>query len=280
MAKKHEDGSIIRFGNYYKNNETTKEPIEWIVVQAENDKVFVITKDIIECKTFDDKGSKIWKDSSLRSWLNNDFLKIAFTESERNDIPDVNLNTTVDGNETSTTDKVFILASDEIEGWLEGKWNKAKPTPYAILKGCEPLEEEGFFTQGCKGTASYFHRDSTLEMSAALGGLAVHYTSLSGEPSIVSEGIRPCMYIMMDNAIYNPQLTEAVRRWFFADQGRIAMVQMVTRMPKMMGAKLDPEDELVMIVNKLKKETYWEQIVPREKMDDVDFVSIAKRFME
>ncbi len=79
---------------------------------------------------------------------------------------------------------------------------------------------------------------------------------------------------------FNAQLTEATRKWFFAEQGRIWMVKMVQQVSKMGIPNLSPEDEQVIIARKLEKETYLEEVVPRERIDEVDFMSLAKLFMD
>ena len=60
------------------------EPIEWRVLDIQEQKVLVISNDILALRQYHDAFSlPPWVDSSLRSWLNNDFYQTAFSEEER-----------------------------------------------------------------------------------------------------------------------------------------------------------------------------------------------------
>ena len=144
--------SIVRFGNYEQDNNTGngKEPIEWIVldVDSENKKALLISRYVLDTqiyyKTYTDVS---WEKCNLRNWLNNTFLKTAFSSSEQKAILKSTLNNDFseqkyDNSEYSkpgatTTDKVFLLSYNEL-------WNKympkkqermAKATPYALAQG-------------------------------------------------------------------------------------------------------------------------------------------------
>ena len=60
------------------------EPITWIVlddINAPDDTVLLISKDIIEVKMLNDKEEEVsWEDSSLNKWLNEEFINKAFKE--------------------------------------------------------------------------------------------------------------------------------------------------------------------------------------------------------
>ena len=80
-------GDIIKFGNYFINDNKTKEPIEWQVLEVSNDKALLITKDAIDCKPYNNERRDItWEDCSLRQWLNNEFINQAFSKEEQNEI--------------------------------------------------------------------------------------------------------------------------------------------------------------------------------------------------
>ena len=73
-------GDIIKFGNYFINDDTTKEPIEWRVLEVSNDKALLITKDAIDCKPYNYEMRNItWENCTLRQWLNNEFINQAFS---------------------------------------------------------------------------------------------------------------------------------------------------------------------------------------------------------
>lgn len=102
------------------------------------------------CKNYHDTYDNVtWETSTLREWLNSEFLDTAFTNRERNAIQDTlvsNLDNpnykTSGGNDT--IDKVFLLSYDEAQnnayGFMSGVSNKSKSrqmrlTPAALVEG-------------------------------------------------------------------------------------------------------------------------------------------------
>ena len=159
-AGSYKVGDIIKFGHYEQDGNTAngKEEIEWQVIKAEGGRVLVLSKYILDCKTYHDtSGAVTWETSALRKWLNNDFKNAAFTSAEQSIIPTVTLVNkdnayygTPGGKDTK--DQVFCLSTDEVEeliGYnvyddkdMEGASHKllAQVTRYAISRGS--TEEE------------------------------------------------------------------------------------------------------------------------------------------
>ena len=102
-------GDIIQFGKY-----------EWKVIDKEDDVVLLLTTTIIDQRDYHDKNEPVsWGNSSLRRYLNNEFLE-DFSEVEKNKklsllviiievIPWYHTKGSSD-----TLDKVFILNLDEV----------------------------------------------------------------------------------------------------------------------------------------------------------------------
>ena len=117
-------GDIIKFGNYFINDNKTKEPIEWRVLEVSNDRALLITKDAIDRKPYDYDDCKpydyelrdiTWEECSLRQWLNYEFINQAFSKEEQNEIILTNISNpnnarygTRGGN--NTQDKIFLLS--------------------------------------------------------------------------------------------------------------------------------------------------------------------------
>ena len=68
------DEKVIN-GNYYWFK---VEPIIWEVINEDEEGYLVISKDLIDASIYDDHNSNNYKESYLRSWLNNEFLNKAF----------------------------------------------------------------------------------------------------------------------------------------------------------------------------------------------------------
>ena len=74
----------ILWGNYWQTNSIEKEPIEWIVLKEENDKMCVISKYCLDCVPYCKTGETfIWKNSYVRKWLNKVFINDAFSKEEQ-----------------------------------------------------------------------------------------------------------------------------------------------------------------------------------------------------
>jgi len=135
-----EPGDTIFFGKYRQSEWTDdKENISWIVLAKESDRLLILTTKCIDCKQFHDVDETCtWETSSIRRWLNNDFLEDAFNGPEKSKILTVNV--PADGNPhydtvflgDATEDKIFLLSIIEAEKYL-GSNEKlmAFPTEYA-----------------------------------------------------------------------------------------------------------------------------------------------------
>lgn len=116
----------VKFGSYPQSDASgnTKEPIEWIVLDRQGDKVLLLSKYILDCKCYNNEREDVtWESCDLRRWLNNDFYYSAFSSSEQNKILTTNvINSdnieydTYGGN--NTNDKVFCLSIDEVKQYF------------------------------------------------------------------------------------------------------------------------------------------------------------------
>ena len=172
-------GQIITFGHYEQDGNLSngKEPIEWIVLEDNGDTLVLMSKDIIESKTLDDysdgQTDYIWADSSLRKWLNNEFLKTAFSDTEISCIKQRTWeydespeSTSEDSSGKDVTDKVSILSYEEVLMYYMGKDLSfddtkvycpnlvAKPSD-AIVKSDSNKNGLGLFTVSIIGKQEY-----------------------------------------------------------------------------------------------------------------------------
>lgn len=95
-------GTVVSFGNYEQDNDDSeKEPIEWIVIDNKDNKVTLISKYVLRFMKFEE----LWTRSAINKWLNDDFVNEAFDKNEASNIVPVEL--------YSTEYKVYILDSKE-----------------------------------------------------------------------------------------------------------------------------------------------------------------------
>lgn len=121
------EGDIVVFGNYEQDNDLDNglEPIEWEVLQIRDGNALLLSHYALDSQPYNQEIQKItWEHCSLRYWLNEEFMNIAFTASEAEQI----METTVINRDNpvyetkggkDTKDKVFILGFDEIEQYYD-----------------------------------------------------------------------------------------------------------------------------------------------------------------
>ena len=141
-----EVGDIVFFGAYEQDNNTSngKEDIKWLVLEVKDGKALVISKYALDCKQYNASWTDVtWETSTLRKWLNNDFINKAFSAVEKAMIPTVTVSadknphfyySTNPGN--ATQDQVFLLSITEANQYFSSDSAlQCEPTDYAVAKG-------------------------------------------------------------------------------------------------------------------------------------------------
>lgn len=111
----------VKFGSYPQSGEigVGNEPIEWIVLEKNNNEMLLLSKYILDCKCFNDEDKEVtWETCTLRKWLNDAFYNYAFSTNEKEKIvksvvknkENVEYGTS-GGNDT--VDFVYLLSNDE-----------------------------------------------------------------------------------------------------------------------------------------------------------------------
>lgn len=121
-----EVGSIIKLGHI----PAGEEPMEWQVLEVKEDRALLLSKYVMEYRPFHDRwGLVTWENSSLRRYLNKEFLETAFSEQERHSLvkalvrADENPMCNTDpGNDTK--DKVFLLSVVEAQKYFNVNHNR------------------------------------------------------------------------------------------------------------------------------------------------------------
>lgn len=81
-------GNSVFFGEYPQQlaNPMEKQPIEWIVLKEQEDKVLLLSKCILDTKVWNSDSrayDPLWTFSTLREWLHTQFKDVAFSEKEQ-----------------------------------------------------------------------------------------------------------------------------------------------------------------------------------------------------
>ena len=139
-----EAGDIVLFGRYEQDSNELNgtEPIEWLVLKKEEDRILVISRFALDCQAYNTECTSVtWETCTLRAWLNGQFLHAAFTEKEQQRIPTVKV--IAHGNDefhtdpgNDTEDQVFLLSIQEAGMYLGPDTVMCIPTIYTEAQGC------------------------------------------------------------------------------------------------------------------------------------------------
>lgn len=200
ILEKADVGDIVIFGAYEQDGDESngEEDIEWIVLAKKEGKALVISKYALDCRPYNVKREDVtWETCSLRRWMNETFLDLAFSSDEQERI--LNTNVSADKNpeyETDpgnpTTDKVFLLSITEVEEYFTSDDARAcKPTEYAKTNGAAE-NIEGFCWWWLRWPGSY-------QESAAIVSSDGSVSCYGSSVIIVSDCVRPALWINLDS---------------------------------------------------------------------------------
>lgn len=204
-------GNTFTYGSYDQNG-NGPEPIEWIVIASESDKVLAITKNSLEFKKYELTIMRncSWESSSLRSWMNGDFYNMAFTDAEKRNILTTSL--TNEANSLygtaagcgTTMDKIFALSETEVNTYFKTDVERAAACSDRSLNSIYSLYGQGSaFRDVNTGTTYWWLR------TPGVNGYSVMFVDYNGEPQefgmasanfIVAA--RPAMWISKDVVPY------------------------------------------------------------------------------
>lgn len=130
-------GDFVRFGSYEQDGDLSngKEPIRWLVLAVDGGAAMLVSENALDVWNIDWK-SPTWDNSTLRAWLNKDFLNEAFSADEQASMAarivpaDKNPNYPSDPG-ADTEDFVFCLSYPEADSLMTYEQRKTEPTVYA-----------------------------------------------------------------------------------------------------------------------------------------------------
>lgn len=185
-------GDVVEFGHYEQDNDTSngKEKIRWKVVHVDESCLYLVSEYCLDCQPYNEKGTNSnWSVSSLKEWLENDFLETAFSKKEQEKLVEVTNNAKEFNTKTNSTilsaattsDIVYLLSVDEMRVIYSIDWiGQCKATEYARQQGCPVNDMTGYcewwtrtrarFSSGVAVIPStVYHAFSAVENGKALG---------------------------------------------------------------------------------------------------------------
>lgn len=197
----------VIFGSYPQSDASgnAKEPIEWIVLERDENKALLLSKYILDCKCYENSVyKKTWGTCTLRVWLNNQFYGNAFSSDEQNKIVTTNvINNDEYGTNggDNTNDKIFCLSIDEVIKYFnqsnmdsENKRVATKGTNYA-----KKVDNGGFnlyaVGSGRYDENSYFWLRSPAGLRVVLRKCMIVGYLVEGGEGIHDVGVRPALWV-------------------------------------------------------------------------------------
>ena len=105
-------------GKYKQNNQDEElANLEWIILDKVDDKLLLVTKNVIDNQSYDNAGNKDYTNSSIKNWLNNEFYNTAFNDSQKRNIID---------------NEIFLLSKEKANEYFANNMSRvARATNYA-----------------------------------------------------------------------------------------------------------------------------------------------------
>ena len=195
-------GEIITMGRYPCGAGGEVHPIEWQVMEVEEERVLVLARHILEARPYGmSPEPTCWETSDLRRWLNEEFLPQAFSEAEigrilgEAELPEAGMDAflwQMFGMYTTTggiRERVFVPMVEDMARWYPQEAESAMFYHGAEAEATLWAQEQGA-TEGC-----WWLRESMQQAAmayicspcASVGVSAISETNL--------QGVRPAMWL-------------------------------------------------------------------------------------
>lgn len=194
-------GETVYLGAYEQDNNQSngREEIEWFILTKKDDKALVVSRYVLDCKSYNDKYNDItWKSSSIRKWLNESFYIKAFGPQYENIIADTEIYENSTDKSGTTVDSVFLLSENEVTNYLKNdEMRKGIPTDYALANGVNVCYE---FSSENEPTSWWWlrsYKNDDNYIAAVNADSSLFY--LGDCVGYINGGVRPAMWINMKN---------------------------------------------------------------------------------
>ncbi len=196
--KIYEIGETVSLGLYEQDNDTSngKEEIEWVILDRVGTEYLVISKKCLEVKEYSTEWLSVtWETSSLRTWLNTDFINSCFTADEQLAINSTLVSTpdnaeygTKGGNET--TDKLFCLSVEEVNKYMPDKESK-------IGIATEYVKKNNTLVSFTHGSSWWLRTPGIIQSVASIVNFDGTVSNLSSDNIINTVTVRPAMWVTL-----------------------------------------------------------------------------------
>lgn len=138
----------ICFGKYYFGADGELKPLQWKVIRIKENRALMLSSFVIEQMPYADEiVDTPWKESVIRSWLNEKFFNDYFSEEEQKmiietEIPNPGNDAYNTAESSNTLDKIFLFSLNDVRRYYEFDIDRiAHPTGHAKARGVYENEE-------------------------------------------------------------------------------------------------------------------------------------------
>ncbi|MCD8119920.1 MAG: DUF6273 domain-containing protein [Lachnospiraceae bacterium] len=182
-------GDTVYFGSYEQDGDYAngKESIEWEVIDEQDGNYLLASTHTLAKQPYHTTTENVtWATCYLRTWLNDTFLKEAFTETEQSYICTTTVSTQGGGywqsvNSEDTEDKVFILTSGEIVTYWEDSDDRNAPNTSVV----DGMAEDWLRSNSIRYHAQYVDYTGSTSYSGEMRSLEV----------TIETGVRPAIWV-------------------------------------------------------------------------------------
>ena len=227
------------------------EPLTWRVLDPSA--AFIMCEDVIDSQAYQNTILKIgeeyyktgsstvyannYKESSIRTWLNDHFYNTAFTKVQQAIIK----STTIDNSaytgyakydSASTSDKIFLLSNSDARNsdyGFSSSNRKAKGTDYAECQGLE---------KSSKGSCTWIMRTAGVS-SQYVSAFGTYFSLGEADVNKTSYGIRPACKVV---SLTSPGLTHDVNPGLYSAGNKVVEVHVGTNDSQAGDVTTDAED--------------------------------------
>ena len=197
-------GDHVTFGHYEQNGDLArgKEPILWRVLEVSGDEALLLSEYGLDAQPYNTRSSSVtWGGSSLRKWLNEDFLNLAFSEKEKERVlpalidngPSAGSPLWTSSGGMNTIDRVFLLSYAEAGKYFKSNEDRAAiPTAYAV--------QENVYVYDANGACQWWLRSPGMNQNFAMRVAAPGNLSSDGVASKMN-AVRPAIWVARKEGI-------------------------------------------------------------------------------
>lgn len=194
-------GDHFILGTYEQDNDLTngQEPIEWRVLQIQDNELLAISVYALDSQPYNEKGGRArWNTASLRTWLSNDFYNAAFGDAEKAMIITKELENWEEQN--TSGDPVTLLTCDEAKQLFANHDDRmCTPTAYTVAQGARQSskfrqDKDGYYNVNWWTRNHSWESNARGSYVASSGGVMTCGGNTDGYAANNKITVRPAVY--------------------------------------------------------------------------------------